>query len=180
MTPYGSAVLGAIDSPPTSGNFSTSGRADSVAAVFEGWLLVPTTGVWTLSTRSNEGSRLLIGNQVVVLNPYQWVERFGEVVLEAGLHPFRVEFFENFGTAGLRVRWQGPGTTRATIPASAYLHGGTPMAIDLDGDGTVGAGDLAVLLSAWGPAASGTPADFNRDGSVDAADLSRVLANWGL
>ncbi len=182
MTAYGSAMLGAIDMPSTNGNFSTSGRADSVAAVFEGWLLVPTTGVWTLSTESDDGSRLLIGNQVVVLNDgvHSMVERFGEVVLEAGLHPFRVEFFENLGGAGLVVRWEGPGTTRATIPASAYSHGGTPMAIDLDGDGTVGAGDLAVLLSAWGPAASGTPADFNRDGSVDAADLSRLLANWVL
>ena len=54
------------------------------------------------------------------------------------------------------------------------------MAIDLDGDGTVGAADLAMLLSAWGPAAAGAPADFNRDGSVNAADLSRLLANWGL
>jgi hypothetical protein len=53
------------------------------------------------------------------------------------------------------------------------------MAIDLDGDGTVGAPDLAMLLSAWGPAPQGTPADFNRDGSVSAPDLSTLLSFWG-
>jgi hypothetical protein len=182
MTPYGGAELGSINIPSTGGNFSTSGRADSVAAVFEGYLLVPTAGVWKLSTESDDGSRLLIGNQVVVLNDglHGMVERFGEVALEAGLHPLRVEFFENFGGAGLVVRWEGPGTARGIIPSSAYSNGGTLMAIDLDGDGTVGAADLAMLLSAWGPAAAGAPADFNRDGSVNAADLSRLLANWGL
>jgi hypothetical protein len=182
MTPYGSAVLGSINILPTSGNFSSSGRANHVAAVFEGYLRVPSAGLWKLSTSSNEGSRLLIGNQVVVLNDgiHSMVERFGEVALEAGLHPFRVEFFENTGSAGLLVAWEGPGTARAIIPASAYSHGGTPMALDLDGDGTVGAPDLAILLSAWGPVAAGTPADFNRDGAVDAADLSTLLSNWGL
>ncbi|MBI1304246.1 MAG: hypothetical protein GC172_10735, partial [Phycisphaera sp.] len=182
MTPYGSVVLGSINIPSTGGNFSSSGRADSVAAVFEGYLLVPSAGSWKLSTESDDGSRLLIGNQVVVLNDglHGMVERFGEVALEAGLHPFRVEFFENFGGAGLVVRWEGPGTARAIIPASAYSHGGTLMALDLDGNGTVGAPDLAILLSAWGSVAAGTPADFNRDGAVNAADLSTLLANWGL
>jgi hypothetical protein len=161
--------------------FSQSGRADSVAAVFEGYLLVPTAGIWKLSTESDDGSRLLIGTEVIVLNDglHGMVERFGEVALEAGLHPFRVEFFENFGGAGLVVRWEGPGTARAVIPPSAYSNGGRVMAIDLDGDGTVGAPDLAMLLSAWGPAAQGTPADFNRDGSVSAPDLSILLSFWG-
>ncbi len=181
MTPYGSAVLGAINIPSTGGNFSASGRADSVAAVFTGYLLVPTTGVWTLSTESDDGSRLLIGNQVVVNNDglHGMVERFGQVALEAGLHPFRVEFFENFGGAGLIARWSGPGTARAIIPAAAYSNGGTVMALDLDGDGTVGPSDLTMLLAAWGTAGPGTPADFNRDGVVDGSDLLRILTAWG-
>lgn len=49
---------------------------------------------------------------------------------------------------------------------------------DLNGDGTVNGADLGVLLSAWGPAASGV-ADFNHDGSVDGLDLGALLAQWG-
>jgi hypothetical protein len=47
---------------------------------------------------------------------------------------------------------------------------------DLDGDGAVGAGDLAILLAGWG--GSG-PADLDRDGTVGAADLALLLAAWG-
>jgi hypothetical protein len=49
---------------------------------------------------------------------------------------------------------------------------------DLDGDGTVGAADLAILLGTWGPCA-GCPADFNGDGIINAPDLAQLLGNWG-
>ena len=49
---------------------------------------------------------------------------------------------------------------------------------DLDGDGTVGAADLAMLLGSWGPCA-GCPADFNGDGTVGAFDLAQLLGSWG-
>ncbi len=49
---------------------------------------------------------------------------------------------------------------------------------DLDGDGLIGASDLAVLLAAWGPNPF-HPADFNFDGFVDSADLATLLAAWG-
>ena len=48
---------------------------------------------------------------------------------------------------------------------------------DVDGDLTVDASDLAVLLAAWG--SSSPNADFNNDGVVDAADLATLLAQWG-
>jgi hypothetical protein len=107
------------------------------------------------------------------------VDRSGQIALEAGYHAYRVEFFENYGGAGEIVRWEGPAVARAPIPASAYIKGGTVMQIDLNGDGDVGAADLAILLGSWGPAAAGTPADFDRNGLVNAGDLARLLAYWG-
>ena len=52
-----------------------------------------------------------------------------------------------------------------------------PSAPDLNGDGTVSAADLAILLSAWG--ASGGPADLDGNGSVGASDLALLLGAWG-
>ena len=49
---------------------------------------------------------------------------------------------------------------------------------DLDLDGTVGAGDLAILLADWG-ATHCPPADLDNDESVGAADLAALLAAWG-
>jgi len=47
---------------------------------------------------------------------------------------------------------------------------------DLDGDGIVNAGDLAILLGGWG---GGGPADLDGDGIVNAGDLAVLLGGWG-
>ncbi len=49
---------------------------------------------------------------------------------------------------------------------------------DLDGDGAVGAADLAMLLGSWGPC-EGCPADLDGDGAVEAFDLALLLGSWG-
>lgn len=52
---------------------------------------------------------------------------------------------------------------------------------DLDGSGSVGASDLLILLSNWGPCENcdDCPADLNGDCIVGAADLLMLLVNWG-
>jgi len=65
------------------------------------------------------------------------------------------------------------------MPALKFTQFVEPPCVgDIDGDGTVGAADLSILLSLWGNAAVGT-ADLNGDGDTGAADLSILLSNWG-
>ncbi|MCH8054070.1 MAG: hypothetical protein IH895_08425 [Planctomycetes bacterium] len=52
------------------------------------------------------------------------------------------------------------------------------LAQDLDGNGVVGASDLAMLLGSWGPC-EGCPADFDGNGLVGASDLAVLLGAWG-
>jgi hypothetical protein len=66
---------------------------------------------------------------------------------------------------GSSFRW----VTRYTLP--------TPCPADLDGNGSVAAADLSMLLSAWG--GIGGPADLDGDGSVAASDLAILLSAWG-
>jgi len=47
---------------------------------------------------------------------------------------------------------------------------------DLNGDGSVNAADLSVLLGGWGTSG---PTDLNGDGTTNAADLSILLGAWG-
>ncbi len=49
---------------------------------------------------------------------------------------------------------------------------------DLNDDGAVDGGDLALLLSAWGDCTL-CPSDINQDGTVDGADLTLLLVAWG-
>jgi hypothetical protein len=48
---------------------------------------------------------------------------------------------------------------------------------DIDQDGAVGPGDLAVLLGNWGMI--GAIGDLDRNGRVEAADLAMLLGRWG-
>ena len=52
---------------------------------------------------------------------------------------------------------------------------------DFDGNGQVGAFDLAILLGSWGPCPDEDPcpADLDGNGSVGASDLAILLGNWG-
>ena len=68
--------------------------------------------------------------------------------------------------------YQGDGTDCGSVSCPL------PCPADLDGDGSVGAGDLLALLASWGPC-EGCAADFNADGEVGAADLLILLASWG-
>lgn len=58
-----------------------------------------------------------------------------------------------------------------------HLLTGPPLLGDLDGDGSVGNVDLAILLGAWGT--SGGVADLDGDGTVGNTDLAILLGAWG-
>lgn len=122
LAPYLTGTVSTINIPSTGGNFGPSQRAEEVGAVYEGYLSVPTSGLYTLYTDSDDGSRALIGSDLVVSNDglHGMLERSGSIALAAGLHPLRVEFFENQGGAGLIVRVQGPGVNKQVVPASMF------------------------------------------------------------
>ncbi len=177
-TPYLRTTAATVNIASTGGNFATSGRADYVGAVWTGWLTIPATGLWTLSTESDDGSRLWIGDTMVVDNDglHGMVLRQGSIALAAGKHPVRMEFFEYGGGAGMIARWSGPGSANAVIPAASLSHGGSVLVADLNADGRVDGGDLGVLLGAWSTA--NALADIDDSGIVDGADLGLLLSGW--
>ena len=182
LTPFASEVVPNIEYASTNGPFMNSGLNDDVAAVFNGWITIPTGGFWTFGTNSDDGSALYIGDEQVVNNDgtHGMVERIGSIGLEAGVHSIRVEFFERGGGAGLFVLMGGPDYTYEVISAEQWSHGGTlPGPSDLNGDGMVNGADLGLLLAAWGPC-DGCPEDINGDGFVTGADLGLMLADWAM
>ncbi|MEY3144157.1 MAG: hypothetical protein RLY21_2650 [Planctomycetota bacterium] len=60
-----------------------------------------------------------------------------------------------------------------TLTETGACGGG--CSADLNGDGSVGAQDLAALLGAW----DGPAGDINGDGTTNAQDLGALLAAWG-
>jgi hypothetical protein len=82
------------------------------------------------------------------------------------------------GTTAIVTAYWDDDDDNGVDSGSAYLFDASACPADFDGDGNVGASDLAMLLGSWGPCA-GCPADFDDDGDVDAADLATLLGNWG-
>ncbi len=178
LTPYLAGTSPNINFASTGGNFAGSGAADNVGAVWTGWLRVDAPGLYTLFVNSDDGSRLRVGNQVVVNNDglHGMVEASGTIALAAGKHAVTVEFFEAGGGAGCIASIAGPGLAKQVIPSSRLSRGGTVNRFDLTLDGRVNGADLGVLLGAWG---SADPyADLNGNGTVDGADLGGLLGAW--
>ncbi len=67
-----------------------------------------------------------------------------------------------------------PFDTNGALDVFAFAIAALPG--DLDGDGSVGAADLATLLGQWGQ--SGGPADLDGDGVVGSGDLAMLLGAW--
>ncbi|MGI9332597.1 MAG: LamG-like jellyroll fold domain-containing protein, partial [Gammaproteobacteria bacterium] len=100
-----------INFPVTGGTFPGVADADTFAVRWTGQIDVTTPGLQRFFLGSDDGSRLFIDNQLVVDNRglHPFVEQSGTVELSAGLHDIRVEFFENFGAAGVQLSWDPPG-----------------------------------------------------------------------
>jgi hypothetical protein len=90
---------------------------------YRGYIRVPRDGAYTFWTSSDDGSRLWIGDQLVVDNDglHSLTEKPGVVALAAGLHPITIGFFEKTGGHELQVWYSGPGVGRRQVPASEFF-----------------------------------------------------------
>jgi hypothetical protein len=97
---------------------------DHFALRFSGFLEAPRDGTYTLTTVSDDGSKLFVGKTEVVSNDGQHAatEKSGEIALKKGRHAITLLYFENEGGEHLEVFWEGPELPRQKISASALSH----------------------------------------------------------
>jgi putative heme-binding domain-containing protein len=102
-------------------------QADKFALRFTGMIQIPKSGRWSFYTASDDGSRLYIGDKLVVNNDglHGMSEKRGRLKLKAGPHAITVTYFDNGGGDGLIVQWEGPGVKKQKIkPAALTISGG--------------------------------------------------------
>ena len=99
-------------------------RDEHFALEFTGLVLAPADGIYTFELESDDGSRLWVGDQLVVDGDRrQGLRRTaGQIALAAGYHPLRVAYRQGDGERRLRLTWHRPGGTPAPIPAAALRH----------------------------------------------------------
>ena len=91
---------------------------------FTGHVEAPADGVYAFYTASDDGSRLYVGDRLVVDNDglHATREQRGFVPLRKGKHPITVTFFEAGGDEALKVLWEGPGFAKQPIPETALFR----------------------------------------------------------
>lgn len=91
---------------------------------FNGFVKVPEDGVYSLSTDSDDGSRLIVDGKMVVDNDglHGSREVKGVVALAAGLHRIRVQYFQKGGGRNLKVCVEGPNEDKQVIPGAMLFY----------------------------------------------------------
>jgi len=96
-------------------------RREHVAATFQSMMYVPEAAAWVFELSSDDGSRLWIGDQLVIDHDglHGTSAKQGELALGAGWHPVRVEWFNKGGGAELGLRRAKAGQPLTVVPTAA-------------------------------------------------------------
>jgi len=102
---------------------------DQFAVVWNGYLEPQITGTHTVYLTSDDGCRIWIDGKPLI---NQWNVAAGTytatIALVAGKQvPIRVDYFENTGTANIKLEWETPGMVRAVIPTSQLYPEALPV-----------------------------------------------------
>ncbi|MCX6327034.1 MAG: DUF5605 domain-containing protein [Bacteroidia bacterium] len=91
---------------------------------FNGFINSPEDEMYTFYTKSDDGSRLWIGDKLVVDNDgiHGEKEKWGQIALRKGFHPICVRFFEREGDCRLKVYYRIGGGVKKEIPSEMLFH----------------------------------------------------------
>jgi hypothetical protein len=108
-------------------NFTLAPRDTNEMFAFRytGYIRVPRTGVYTFLARSDDGAALWVGDDNVFWSVGQspkTTETWGQVALQAGLHPITVGYFQAYGPMALELYIEGPGMPRQRVPDRMLFH----------------------------------------------------------
>ncbi|MEM8685562.1 MAG: PA14 domain-containing protein, partial [Pseudomonadota bacterium] len=120
-------------------SFWEGGDTDTFGARITGHVDVEEGGSFKFFLGGDDGVVLLINGEEVIDNDglHGYRTRTGEIELEPGTHHIEVRYFENYGHAGLKLEWDGPGTDGRELVTSPELDdaqtvNGMPVTFELD------------------------------------------------
>jgi len=117
MTPVNEGIATTVAVPE-------GAAAEDIGLVLEGYLRVLHRGLYRLHLWSDDGSILHLGDEVLIDNDglHGTSDVHADAALEAGVWPFRLEFFQHLGGVDLQLWWEGPGIELARVPVEALWH----------------------------------------------------------
>lgn len=88
------------------------------ALVFEGFIRIPADGVYGIAVASDDGSKLSISGNEILLNDgiHGVTEKVAWLTLKSGFHPVKLEYFQRTGGYGLYMHVETLDGNRSVIP----------------------------------------------------------------
>ncbi|PIF00903.1 MAG: hypothetical protein CR994_04455 [Maribacter sp.] len=92
-------------------------RQDHYAIRYRGYIKVPENGVYTFYLRSDDGSKLYLDGELVVDNDgsHSASTKEGMKALKKGMHPIRIDYFEDFLGEELQLFFSGPNLGKSPL-----------------------------------------------------------------
>ncbi len=120
VTASGAATTQVVDSVARSG----AERAETYGLSFEGLLRVPADGIYEFMLTSDDGSVLMIGDEVVVDNDgfHSETAKTGMIALATGVHPLTVRYVQGSGGASLVVQVRREGGAWERLAGGWLAH----------------------------------------------------------
>ncbi len=99
-------------------DLSQKRRHENYGFEFKGLIRAPEDGLYAFALESDDGSRLWIGETLVVDNDgvHPSAERGGVIALKAGFHRITIRYFNRTGGEELKVFWKAPSGPKQLIP----------------------------------------------------------------
>ncbi|RYY48274.1 MAG: T9SS type A sorting domain-containing protein [Chitinophagaceae bacterium] len=138
-------------------DLTVANRMDQIGLSFTGYINVPADGVYTFYTTSDDGSKLLIDNVLVVDNDglHGAQEKSGTIGLKAGKHAINGQFFEQGGGEIFTVSYSASGISKQQIPAASLYRVSVANAAPVANAGT----NQNISTSSVNLSGSGTDSD---------------------
>uniref|UniRef100_UPI001E3963F9 PA14 domain-containing protein n=1 Tax=Pedobacter sp. ASV12 TaxID=2795120 RepID=UPI001E3963F9 len=101
-----------------------SQTAPSFATRHVGYFYAAETGVYSFALRSDDGSVLKIGGNVLIDNDgmHSSVEKSAQIALEKGYHPFELFFVEGGGGYTLQLQCKTPKGKLEDVNEAVFFH----------------------------------------------------------
>ncbi|MEP7108366.1 MAG: PA14 domain-containing protein, partial [Ferruginibacter sp.] len=123
-------------------DLSLANRATQFGFSFTGFINVPSDGIYTFYTTSDDGSKLLIDNLLTVTNDgiHGPTEKSGIIGLKAGKHAITGLFFEQTGGQVFLVSYESVDVSKQSIPLSSLYRINTIPAARITNGISLGSG----------------------------------------
>lgn len=101
-------------------SLASAPQTEHYGLVFEGFLKIPQSGLYSLFLESDDGSVLWLDGEKVIDNDglHGLAERSGRVALAAGFHALKLVYFQGTGNNALKLSMQPLGGAKIEVPAS--------------------------------------------------------------